>query len=57
MHSRFSLNVFEIYVLPNDYFNNENITSAFVTIRLLSLSIKSLNSKISPGDYKEFLIK
>lgn len=49
--------MFEIYVLPNDYFNYENITSAFVTIRLLSLNIKSLNSKISPRDYKKCLIK
>ena len=57
IHSRLSLNVLEIYILFNVCFNYEIIIPVFVTTQLLSLSNKSLHSKISPRDYKEFLIK
>ena len=54
LHSWFSLNVLEV---SNVHFNYENIISLFITTKVFSLSIKSLNSKISSGVYKGFLIK
>lgn len=57
VHSRFSLNVLETYIFSNIHFNYENSISVFITLRILSLSIKPLNSKIRSKDYKEFLMK
>lgn len=55
-YSILSLNVF-VSVLCNDHFNYENIILVFVTIRILLLSPKSLNSRISSKDYKRISYK
>lgn len=56
-HSFFFLNVLEVYILFSVHFNYENIISLFITTKVFSLSIKSLNSKISSRVYKGFLVK